>query len=90
MLEAMLKYPEFIPDSWGGESAILKWKEMKEIDVRRREADIKEMAETERKEKEKVEKNKMEMTEKIKKKDEDEKAKKEKERIDKEEKIKVG
>ncbi|CAL2035258.1 unnamed protein product [Caenorhabditis brenneri] len=83
VLEAMLKYPEYVPDSWGGESAILKWKEMKEADIRRREADAKEMVEMEKKDRE--EKCKKE-EEKVK--NEEEKAKKEKERQEKEERIK--
>ncbi|KAF1760777.1 hypothetical protein GCK72_009027 [Caenorhabditis remanei] len=83
VLETMLKYPEFVPDSWGGESAILKWKDMKEADVRRREADAKDMIENEKKERE--EKFKKE-EEKVK--NEEEKTKKEKERLEKEERIK--
>ncbi|UMM25959.1 hypothetical protein L5515_005559 [Caenorhabditis briggsae] len=87
VFETMLKYPEFVPDSWGGEAAILKWKEMKEADVRRREADAKEMAENEKKEKEeKFKKDKAIEDEKTK--NEEEKAKKEKERLEKEERIK--
>lgn len=83
VLETMLKFPEFVPDSWGGESAILKWKDMKEMDVRRREADARDMIENEKKERE--EKFKKE-EEKVK--SEEEKAKKEKERLEKEERIK--
>uniref|UniRef100_A0A1I7UWZ7 SH2 domain-containing protein n=1 Tax=Caenorhabditis tropicalis TaxID=1561998 RepID=A0A1I7UWZ7_9PELO len=95
VLETMLKFPELIPDSWGGESAILKWKEMKEMDVRRREADAKDLQEErekaleKEKEKEKKEKKEKEVkNEEAEKKKEEEKAKKEKERLEKEEKIK--
>lgn len=65
ILETMLKFPENIPDSWGGEAAMMKWKVAKEADVRRREADEKDRekemaAESERKEKEKEEAKKKE------------------------------
>ncbi|CAI2301777.1 unnamed protein product [Caenorhabditis sp. 36 PRJEB53466] len=89
VLESMLKFPEYIPDSWGGESAIMKWKESKEADVRRREADEKEREKEKEKEKEKeleTERNAKEQEENKKK--EERKAKEAEENRKKEDRIK--